>query len=290
MRKEHQYFVHGFTSLEDAPFSAEDYSKLKFGSNEVAKRFGYELADGFFKAHHASLLREQCVVIPSPYNYVRNAATVMSQHFVDRINHLICINGGNHVEWSTINRKVSYINDYGFLTKEKRKELIDQDTFFLNKGYLEGKTLILIDDVNITGTHEDKLIDILNKNEATNNTFYIYYAKYLKGAVGANIEAELNFAGIKDIYDFVELTKEPYHKVIVRPIKFTLSQPHDVFKKVIHLFPEGYVEKLYSGALAEGYHKIETYKENFNYLSTILGFKDSLLSNTKVGMPQEINS
>lgn len=274
MRKEKQYFVHGFSSLEDTPFSATDYSKLKFGSNDIAKRFGYELADGFFKSHYSTLLREQCVVIPSPYNYVKNAATVMSQHFVDRINHLICINGGNHVEWSTINRKMSYINDYGFLTKEKRKELINKDTFFLNKGYLEGKTLIIIDDVNITGTHEEKLIDILNQNKVSNNVFYIYYAKYLKGAIGANIEAELNFSGIKNIYDFIELTKEPNHKVIVRPIKFTLSQPHEIFKKVIHLFPEGYVEKLYSGALAEGYYKIDAYKENFNYLSASLGFGD----------------
>lgn len=274
MRKEQQYFVHGFTSLADAPFSPQDYSRLKFGSNDVAKRFGYELAEGFFKAHHVSLLSQQCVVIPSPYNYIRNAATVMAQHFVDRINHLICLNGGNHVEWSTINRKVSYINDYGFLDKEKRKKLIDQDTFFLNKGYLEGKTLIMIDDVNITGTHEEKLVDILDKNGVENNVFYIYYAKYLNGAVGANIEAEINFAGIKDIYDFIELTKEPYHKVIVRPIKFTMGQPEDVFKKVIHLFPEGYIDKLYFGCLGEGYHKIESYRANFKYLSELLGHED----------------
>lgn len=267
MRQQTQFFVHGFNSLQDLNFEARDYSYLKFGSDASAKKFGYALADAFFKEHSEAVLSKPSVVIPSPYNYVRNAATVMSGHFVDRMNHHIAKAGGRNLEWSIIHRKVSYIKDYGFLDKDKRKELIDQDEFYLNKGFLEGKNLILIDDVNITGTHEEKLIDILDKNEVKNDTFFLYFAKYAHGAVGANIEAALNFSGIQNVEDFIALTNEPNHHVIVRPIKFLMGQPHDVFVKAINELPLNFVEKLYYGALGEGYHKIEDYSVNFEYLS-----------------------
>jgi hypothetical protein len=267
MRNEQRFFLHGFSNLDNIPFQPADYSKLKFGSDSIAKEFGYKLADGFFAAHSEMLLKTQSVVIPSPYNYIRNAATVMSEHFVDRLNHLLINNGGHNVEWSVIHRKVSYINDYGFLDKEKRKELINGDVFHINKGFIEGKNIILIDDVCITGTHEEKLIDILNENDIHNNTFFLYFAKYVNGTVGADIEAALNFSGIKTLEDFVQLTKEPNHNLIVRPIKFLMNQKHVDFVRIIDEFDHTFIQKLYYGCLGEGYHKIDSYKKNFKLLS-----------------------
>lgn len=77
------------------------------------------------------------------------------------------------MEWDIVHRKVSYINDYGFLSKEDRKALIDGDTFSINRDFWGNKTLIFIDDVNITGTHEEKLIEILDKEGVENDTFSV---------------------------------------------------------------------------------------------------------------------
>lgn len=271
MRNQFQFALHNFSNLETAPFSPEKYSRLKFGSDKVAKDFGYDLADGFFNKYHHDILNEKIVVIPSPYNQVKNASTIMSEHFMDRMNDLLVSNGGSNLEWSVINRKVSYINDYGFLDKEKRKALIDNDVFHLNKGFLEGKKLIFIDDVNITGTHEDKLIEILDKNEVKNDAYFLYYAKYSKGAVDANIEAALNFAGIRDARDYVALTAEKNHHLIVRPIKFLMSRDPAEFEKVIKDLDIEFIQKLYYGCLSEGYHKIKEYQINFKFLMWYLG-------------------
>lgn len=263
-----QFAAHYFDSLEDMSFCPKDYSRLKFGSDAIAKKFGHELAEAFFAEHHERLSYEQFVVIPSPYNYVKNAATIMSEHFVDRLNHLVVSSGGHHVEWSTINRKVSYISDYGFLSAEERKKLIDGDTFHLNKGYLADKNLIFIDDVNITGTHERKLEEILDENHVENNRFFLYYAKFVdNGKAGADIESKINFAGIQTISDFAELTREPNHHMIVRPIKFLLSRSPFEFERFIATVGEEYAQKLYYAAISEGYYNIPSYGLNLNYLT-----------------------
>lgn len=264
-RNQYRHVAHTFSSLANAGFDTADYSKLKFGSNQAAKRMGRDLAVSFFQAHQTRLEREQFVVIPSPYNYVKNAATVLSEHFVDYLNCLLSAVGGNAVEWDIVHRKVSYINDYGFLSKDDRKALIDGDTFTVNKAWWEGKNLIFIDDVNITGTHEDKLIEVLDENGVENDAFFLYYGKYEGDE--ANTEAALNFSAIHSIPAFIEMIKaEADAKCLVRPIKYLMSQSEVTFKVALSQLPLTYTEQLYFGCLAEGYNKIEKYNENFTFL------------------------
>lgn len=265
MRNQMQFFAHSFSNLEDTSFKTDDYSKLKFGSNKSAKRMGRDLAEAFFEAHWGRLLHQQFVVIPSPYNYVKNAATVLSEHFVNHLNYLVCQSGGKAVEWDIVHRKVSYINDYGFLSKEDRKALIDGDTFSINKDFWGNKNLIFIDDVKITGTHEDKLIEILDKEQVENDTFFLYYAKY--NGECANIEAQLNFSCITSLEKFIKMIqKEKDAKCLVRPIKYLMGQEHETFKVALSQLPNKYVEELFFGCLAEGYNKIEKYNQNFDFL------------------------
>lgn len=271
MRKQSQTFVHSFTDMDSLPFSAEDYSRLKFGCNNVARKFGHELADTFFAENADLLIANQCVVIPSPYNHVQNAASVMTRHFVDHLNHLLVNANGRHVETSTVHRKVSYTNDYGFLSKEKRRALIDNDVFFLNRPFLADKMLVFIDDVCITGTHEDKLVEILDNNNVSNRTFFLYYAKYAKGAVGADIESKINFAGISSVDDFFALTQTKDHNVIVRAIKFLLGLERNVFDYHIDRFDRDFLTKVYYGALGEGYHTIPKYQHNLRALAQTIG-------------------
>lgn len=267
----HKSFVaHSFDGIASLPFSAKEYSQLKFGSDRIARKFGYELADAFFKAHADVLLVNNCVVIPSPYNHVKNAASIMTEHFVDRLNHLLVNANGNHVETSIIHRKVSYTNDYGFLSKEKRRSLIDNDNFYLNRQFIKGKVLIFVDDVRITGTHEDKLVDILTRERLKNDAFFLYYGDYIKREVGCDIEAEINFAGITDVASYVELAKEPHHHIIVRPIKFLLKQPEVTFNHVLREMSDAALLQIYNGCLGEGYYRIPEYQANFGLLSNYL--------------------
>lgn len=259
-----RFAAHSFTNYEDTPFDVKDYSRLKFGCDATAKKFGYQLAESFFNAHADKLLANQCVVIPSPYNFVKNAATVMTLHFVDRINELCVEANGRHVEYCTIARKVSYTADYGFLSKEKRKGLINQDTFYINREQMRGKLLIFIDDVRITGAHEEKLVDVLQTRKLKNDAMFLYFAEYFGDQ--PEIEAKLNFSAVQTPQDYIELTKTEDHHLIVRPIKYLLSQEVNNFVVLLGQLDLKFLKKLYSAALAEGYYKIPQYQGNMTAL------------------------
>lgn len=256
-----------FSDLENASFSIESYSKMKFGCDRSAREMGYDLAESFFKTHAALVMSNRAVVIPSPYNIVPNAATIMTKHFVNRLNHLLVEANGTHVEYSIVHRKVSYVNDYGFLSKKDRKGLIDNDSFYLNRDFLEDKLLIFIDDVRITGTHEEKLVEILQRDNVTNPVAFLYFATYQ--GTKPDIEAALNFAGVANIADYVELSKQPNHHVIVRPLKYILSQKTEELERVLSLVDKSTLDEIYYGCLAEGYYTIPSYQRNFAVISQL---------------------
>ncbi len=261
--------VHAFANLMDAPFPVNDYSRLKFGSDIVARRFGYQLADDLFIKHADALLARPVVVIPSPFNYVKNAATIMTYHFVNRLNELLVGVNGNNVECDLIKRLIGYTADYGFLSADKRKGLLDRDTFFMNREFWADKTLVFVDDVRITGTHEDKLVEMLAKHNVPNDAFFIYFAEYLGN--NPQIEAELNFAAVKSLEDYATIAREPGHHTIVRPIKYLLAHEDKVALRVfLTAQPRAMLERLYHNALGEGYSRIPGYQSNLRMLKTLV--------------------
>lgn len=263
-----QFSAYKFSSIEDCPFSVKGYSRMKFGSDEVAERFGEDLASKFFAAHSDIVLSNRSVVIPSPYNYVENAATIMTRHFVNKLNDLLVSAQGNSVETSIIGRKVSYISDYGFLSKEKRKGLIDNDSFYLNKDFLRDKFLICVDDVIISGAHEEKLREVLDEEGMENDCAFVYFGQYTGSS--PEIEARLNFAAIRDLNDYEAVSSEEGHHTIVRPLKFLLTQKPDELKSYLKKQGKKKIKAIYNGCLGEGYYKIPSYQENFGLIRSMV--------------------
>jgi hypothetical protein len=259
--------THVFTCLDDAPFSVKDYSLMKFGHDEVARKFGYDLAESFFDANRALVIGQPLVVFASPYNYVKNAATIMTKHFVDRLNMLSVFHSGHAVEYSVVHRKISYTNDYGFLSAEERKRLIDGDSFSINKHFVEGKTLLFIDDVRITGTHEHKLVELLDEAGIKLSTaHFLYHANLVSDTIHPGIEAKLNFASVARIADFVEIAHSDGHHMIIRPIKYILSLSEIDMLEMMECLPAQAIIDAYFGANAEGYFKVPSYQRNFAIL------------------------
>jgi hypothetical protein len=129
---------------------------------------------------------------------------------------------------------------------------------------MRGKLLIFIDDVRITGAHEEKLIDVLSTRKLKNDAMFLYFAEYFGDQ--PEIEAKLNFSAVQSPLDYVELTKSEDHHLIVRPIKYLLSQRDDVFSSLLEKLDPKFLKKLYSAALAEGYYKIPQYQNSMSML------------------------
>lgn len=259
-----QFAAHSFSDLSAARFSPLEYSRLKFGCERVAHNFGTELATTFFKTHKDQLKTSPIVVHSSPYNVVPNAATLMTAHFLNKLNELMVQSFGFNADYSTVHRTVSYRHDYSKLSKEDRLKMIGNDSYYVNRDFIGNKTIVFIDDIHITGTHEVRIMDVLKQKQITNPVRFLCYARYTGNK--PSIESELNLSGIHSLETYVEhINQEMYH-ANTRAIKYVLAQPRILLKRWLPEFPHNILEKIYFGSLAEGYYKISEYKKGFSSL------------------------
>ena len=148
------YSLHKITDTGNFGFCPDDYSRFKFGDDEVAERFGIGLAEGFIKAHLEKGPVPQLVVVSSPYSFIPTATFAMKNHFVFRLNRWLALHGHPVLQETKVHRTITYKEDYGELDAAQRLKLIGNDSFHIDKAFLEGKKILFLDDIRITGGHE----------------------------------------------------------------------------------------------------------------------------------------
>lgn len=259
-----QFVVHEFACLDTASFNPLDYSRLKFGSDLVAREFGYAMADAFWAQHRRMLITDRCVVVPSAFNVVPIAASILAEHFMNRLNDHLTREGHRMVEMTTMHRTMSYIADYSFLPKDQREALLGADKLFINRDFIQDKVLLFVDDVTITGTHERKIDAFLKDQGLINPHIYCYYAKY--NGDRADIEAALNLSGISTPAEYLDLIQEPNHRLVVRAVRFLLDIPQDELAEVLNKLPFDFADRLYHACLAKEYDKQDGYRDKFKML------------------------
>ncbi len=256
-----QFAVHNFENLHSASLNIRNYSALKFGSDRVARLFGYEMADKFYEEHYHTLIHNKCVIVPSAFNVVKIASTILAHHFMNRLNDLLTRNGHDIVNWSTMHRSMSYVSDYCTMSKDRRQEMLKGDTLYINRDFIEDKVLLFVDDATISGAHEEKMEDFLRESEINNPHIFCYYVRYT--GKNAEIESRLNRSGIRTVDDYVNLVSEPNHHLVVRAIRFLLDLHPKSLKDALEKLDRKFIEKLYFACLAKNYHKTSEYHDNF---------------------------
>ncbi len=257
-----RFTVHTFEDLNHAGFDPKDYSGLKFGSGSAAKKLGYEMADKFWLTHRELLTTQKCVVVPAAFKVVEIAASLLAKQFMHRLNHHLVTHGYPRLDYLTTQRNMNYTVDYSTMTKEQRQQLLLDDTFSLNEKFIEGKTLILIDDVLITGTHEQKLVSFLDEAGLKNPRVFAYYATYT-GEI-ADIESRLNLSGLRSIQDYINLASQPDHHLVVRAVRFLLDGSVKDLRTALIALGEEFVEKFYHAAIAQDYYTEPKYQQGFD--------------------------
>ncbi|MCK7553989.1 phosphoribosyltransferase family protein [Chitinophaga sedimenti] len=77
-----KYSLHKIDNAYNAPFSALEYSRFKFGQTCYAEKFAKELFDGFIEKHADLILSHQDIVLlPSPYYAIPTASNFLCAYF-----------------------------------------------------------------------------------------------------------------------------------------------------------------------------------------------------------------
>lgn len=266
-----QFAAHTFKYLDDAEFDISDYSRLKFGSNVSANKMGREMAIKFFHQHADMLADGNCLVTPSAYNMLEIAATLLARQFMIHLNTILVKHGMPIVKWTVMHRTITYFSDYAHMTIDERKKMLSGDSFFINKDFIQGKTLLIVDDVVITGTHEEKIKEFLKTENIPNKCMYLYYCKYTGKC--AETEAKLNTHGVNDANSYLNLINEPNHQIIVRTCKFLLNGSSDQLITVLSNSSADFVNRLYSACILEEYHAVPRYRDNMAIIEKFMDMK-----------------
>ena len=272
---EFSYSFKKFSSIESITFNPSDYSKLKYGSNKVAKNFGKLMTKGMLRSKVFKKFLDESegmgiLVGSAPYKFLPVAATQLQKEVVQVMSLDTSIT--TPVLPLKIYRGHSYNANYGAMTAEKRSQALSSDSFHIDKDFIKGKALILVDDVRITGSHETRMRELLKSINHVGPVLYLYFANYT-GSGDPSIENYLN-------YKFLHLGLQSIESIIsngdfifnTRVTKYILeSDPLD-FKRFIINQSDEFVRELLVGAKNNGYYEIDEFKANLDFAKELTLF------------------
>lgn len=262
------YSLHHINDPSVFGFDPDDYSRFKFGDDAVAKHFGTTLADGFIRHHlERTPLEQQIVVISSPYSFIPTATFAMKTWFVYRLNRWLAMHRHPVVQETKVHRTITYKEDYGELDAEQRINLIGNDSFHIDKDFLTGKTLVFLDDIKITGSHERMIMKMVAEYGLYNDVYMLYFAELVNKSIHPNIENLLNYHQVKTIFDLEAIIKSGNFMINTRIVKYILNYNFECFSIFIQNQDMAFVNLLYDMALGNGYHTIDAYAKNLNFIS-----------------------
>lgn len=263
-----RYSLHHIHSEDEFSFLPEEYSFFKYGDKLYAEKFAKELFEGFISEHEPVLATDKDIVIlPSPYMAIPTASNFLCFYFKKHLDFYLFRKGKRSSILSKINRNHTYTTDYGNLSFEDRKNLIANDTYYLDKDFLRGKLCIFIDDIKITGSHEFTVNKILNEYKVEADFLFMYYAELMNFDLDPKIENYFNYYAVKDVGHVAEVMSKPSFQFNTRIVKYILGLDSGNFEYLTSKVKKEQMDHLLELAISNNYHLIKEYENNINTLT-----------------------
>ena len=257
------YSLHKITSKSNLTFNPSDYSWFKFGDKDFAKKFAKELFDGFIISNSEKILEQnEIIILPSPYLSIPTASNFLCFYFKEFLNKFLFENNKKAAIESKIYRNQTYVTDYGNLDFEERVKLISNDTYYIDRNFIDGKLCIFVDDIKITGSHEHTVNKILNQYGINGDFVFVYYAELDNKEIHPKIENHYNYYAVKDVNDIVKIVNGRHFQYNTRIVKFILSLQQEEFKYLTNNISTEKCNELFHLAISNNYHQIIDYQNN----------------------------
>ncbi len=203
------------------PFGIDlkEYSRFKYGDGNAADMLGGLLAEQFIETHDAD--EATLLVTSSAYKTAPPAARALQDSFVARMGELA---RPNAVATFKINRANLTNGDYAQMGLEERQKVMAANGLSLPEDLeVEGKDIVILDDISVTGSHESMLRKLLVP-ESPASIQYGYILSVTNGTEHPGIEAAINASSISTIEDVLPLVTSKKFKPNARLCKFILAQ------------------------------------------------------------------
>jgi hypothetical protein len=241
----------------------EAYSKFKHGSKTQARIFGRNVANVCEFPENSNL-----VFYSAPHNNIHTASNAFKDYLIASCSRQI-MERKISVKQGKVNRKYSYDNDYGKMSKEDRRKAISSDLFEIDKSVIKpNDILIFVDDIKITGSHEERIKEMLEREKIENEIIFIYLAEYTGS--DPTIEHRLNHHSVNNLLDINHIIRNEEFIFNTRVVKYILKSEIEHFVPFLKYQSESFQETLFSLSILNEYHTNVLYESNFGILNNIV--------------------
>ena len=127
--------------------------------------------------------------------------------------------------------------------------------------------MLFLDDIRITGGHERMILKMVRDYALEGPIYLLYFAELANPEIHPNIENFLNYHYVKSIFDLGALIRSGGFSLNTRAVKYILHYgDFEAFRIVAGQLPDSFLEYLYDMALGNGYHTMEAYRRNLDYI------------------------
>lgn len=256
-------FVHQINQDHTFPFDANVYSKFKFGCLASSDSMGKELAERFIQYDRwYNILKPETelAIAASAYNKVPVASVQLKDAFVKYLSPYLKEMGYKPIVEIKVDRKGSHSQDYGMLDSSQRFDLIKTDIFRVDKKDVENRTVLFIDDIRVTGTHEQIAQRMIKRTRTKFDYYYLYYAS-VTPFVDCRVENTLNKYKIDSAWELSNLLREENFTINVRMLKFILSLDEADAKGFFKECTIDFLRRIHWAALSEKYYRVSNYRK-----------------------------
>uniref|UniRef100_UPI00404A9B9D phosphoribosyltransferase family protein n=1 Tax=Flavobacterium sp. TaxID=239 RepID=UPI00404A9B9D len=207
--------------------------------------------------------------MPSPYLSIPTASNFLCFYFKEFLNKFLFENNKKAAIESKIYRNQTYVTDYGNLDFEERVKLISNDTYYIDKEFINGKFCLFLDDIKITGSHEHTVNKILSQYDVKGDFFFIYFAELVNKDIHPNIENYFNYFSVKGIEEIIDVVSRKNFQFNTRIVKYILNLNEDELTLLLNSINSIRREELFLLSISNNYHQIREYNKNLTTIKTI---------------------
>lgn len=129
------------------------------------------------------------------------------------------------------------------MTFEERRATLQSDLILPENIDFDGKTVVMLDDIRVTGLREEALQGLFTTVGAE-KTIFAYVLNVENGREFPKIEGVLNKTAVKGINDIIELASRPSFIPNVRTCKFIAARGSEEIERVCSSVPSEVAETI----------------------------------------------
>jgi len=267
--KSTRYSLYKLTNETVSLFDSSQYSLLKFGHKKAINHFSEKLFHMIVDLHKSkSIDLNKCVILIGPYQFIDTASSLLTKQTIERLNEFADQIGLVYkMESLKVDRKTTYFTDYAKMSKEDRYNLIKNDSFHVDYSKLADNDIIIVDDIRISGTHEDIMFDLFKSDGFSKTVNFLFLAEIDQNTFEPAIEHQLNSTVIATAYDLIPYINDDSLEFTTRGVKMIFSLPEVEFLMFLDQIPSSKYAELYHLAIGNEYDKVEITASNIAILN-----------------------